>query len=631
MISVYDMKTEVDLTERRIEMIESFLPLLDMGRRNPVAFAEKVWGIRLMDFQKYALMGAWQTNVAVWLMSRNSGKTFLSSIYIMLRCVLFPGTKVYIIAKSSDQANETFGKLKDLIKGNLHTMQYNWQAMYAEIVVPAATDGFTREGEGYKCVFYNGSTVISLPGNAKTIRGKRADLVIYDEASFIDDEVFQATQAFTAQDANFKTAQKGVDVTVIPQSLPKQRIYMSSAGDINSKMFEMYAFCAKQMLVGSNEYFCCDLNYEIPANPTLDGQKYRPLLDQKTIDAERANPYTFEREFLNRFADDTSDDAAVKRDAITRNEKVYLPVLENRGDKKVIYGLFYDSALLFDNSFVLVGEFWKDEKIGWRARIVNGVNLLSYTETTAQGKRIMRTDEQIDFIRKMMVTYNGDNPEYANLHLFMDPGGLGATISDFLCKNYIDEWGKEHYGVVDPNYEHSAELMGSYPLAKTETLEMLNAVRYKTDMFAEASDMINRNLIEFPMAPSSQGKIYIDGEEILLTEEERRALIEIEATKTEFLNIRKMTSPSGKTVYGLPNTLKRKMHDDRAYCLAAFGYYLAKLRHIDDIENGRIAHDLKILVDPTRTENIKRRNEIRNPFAKQRYTQQYMNRFKRLK
>lgn len=617
MISVYANKPEIDATARRIELFENYNKLIKYGRENPIEFAELVWGIRLTDYQKYAIMGAWRANLVTWLMARNSGKSFLASIYLALRCVLFPNTKAYIVAKSAGQANETFSKFSDLCLGNVTTLKYEPEALYAEIVKPISSNGFVDEGEGRRCDFYNGSFIISLPGNPATIRGKRADLVIFDEASFIGADVFSAADHFTAQDANFVMAQKGVDTTVIPNVLPKQNIYMSSAGEVNTKMYEVYKTCAYNMLLGDTDYFVCDFNYKIPANPTLDGKPYKPLLSKKKIDAARENPYEFEREFLNLFNVSGSDDAVVKTDVILRNEEIYRPILESQNKPDVIYGIFHDSAALVDNSFILVGEFTRDKELGWTARVVNGINLLDLQQSSGRDKKkVMSTDKQIEWLRRLMVAYNGTAREYNNIHLFMDPGGLGVMISDFIIKDWTDTNGVTHRGVIDINYEHSASLKSSYPTAVEGVLQMLNAKKYKTLMYSATAEMLNRDLIKFPVSLPSNRKLEIDGRTINLTKEEQRAMIEIDMTKTEFLTMRKTQSPkTGEVIYALAPEMSRKMHDDRSYCLAALGYYLSELRHEDDIKNGAHKQDLSVLYNSSKKNNVVSHKINNNPFA----------------
>ena len=57
---------------------------------------------------------------------------------------------------------------------------------------------------------------------------KRAEAVCFDESGFLDEEVFQVIEPYTAQDKNFKMG-GSVNVTTLPKELPNQLLYTSSA------------------------------------------------------------------------------------------------------------------------------------------------------------------------------------------------------------------------------------------------------------------------------------------------------------------------------------------------------------------------------------------------------------------
>ena len=52
-------------------------------RCNPCIASEDLLGIRLIDSQKYILQKSWNTPHSVWCCSRNFGKSFIGSIFIM--------------------------------------------------------------------------------------------------------------------------------------------------------------------------------------------------------------------------------------------------------------------------------------------------------------------------------------------------------------------------------------------------------------------------------------------------------------------------------------------------------------------------------------------------------------------
>lgn len=58
---------------------------------------------------------------AVWLKSRNAGKTTDAAIYTMLRSTLFPGYVSYFISNVGAQAKETFLKMEHIAKKEIPT------------------------------------------------------------------------------------------------------------------------------------------------------------------------------------------------------------------------------------------------------------------------------------------------------------------------------------------------------------------------------------------------------------------------------------------------------------------------------------------------------------------------------
>lgn len=86
-------------------------------------------------------------------------------------------------------------------------------------------DGFIRNPAGFTYRLYNGSFVKTLNSNVNAKRGKRAEAVCFDESGFLDEEVFQVIEPYTAQDKNFKMG-GSVNVTTLPKELPNQLIHL---------------------------------------------------------------------------------------------------------------------------------------------------------------------------------------------------------------------------------------------------------------------------------------------------------------------------------------------------------------------------------------------------------------------
>ena len=73
-------------------------------RANPEKFVADYLHIRLHVFQKILLVMMFWSNVFVFIACRGLGKTFLSAIYCVVRCILFPGTKICIASGTRGQA-----------------------------------------------------------------------------------------------------------------------------------------------------------------------------------------------------------------------------------------------------------------------------------------------------------------------------------------------------------------------------------------------------------------------------------------------------------------------------------------------------------------------------------------------
>ena len=136
-------------------------------------------------------MSSWRPSTVVWLMSRSSGKSFLSSPFMMARALLLPNTNTYIMAPSGNQAQTTFTKLEDLAKGNIASVLGVSSVFLDECVrMNAKADAFVHDKNSYHVELYNGSTINTLNSVAKNIVGIRSNFSVYDEAGKIDRDFY---------------------------------------------------------------------------------------------------------------------------------------------------------------------------------------------------------------------------------------------------------------------------------------------------------------------------------------------------------------------------------------------------------------------------------------------------------
>lgn len=570
MISVYSHKTEIELSQRRLEQMGRYAKFIQWGRGHLSAFCSEFLGVELLDYQKWILMNMLTASRACLVCARNSGKSMILALYMMIKSVLFPNSQIWIMSITARQSMDTFLKMENIAKKQISSILNSTDCWLGELLVrenSSTLSPFVHDSQEYSCSLYNGSRITSLVGQERQIIGKRSSDNIYDEAGKLTENFFALTEPFTTQNTDFKTG-AGVDSAVLPKDVPNKCIYASSAEDVSSHLYTMYKTCAMNMAMGKKGYFAADINCEIPLNPTLGGKKYTPLFSRSEVETAMAtNEYRALREYYNLFDTTGGTDNAVTRDVFTRNEYVYLPQFGGDKDPNKKYGIFYDPALQQDNSFVLIMEFFRDEKKGWMARVINGINLIH--KLPNGDKKLLRSTEQIEWVKKLMLAYNGPFEDYVRLLISIDPGsgGGGRFYADQLMSDWVDENGKIRPGLIDMNDETSKAEAYKFPHARRDVLRLFNSQKWKTTMFDAAVEMLRQDLIMFPIPIPNTGRIEIEGKINELTKEEIRAWAEIDLVKEEFLNIKKLKTEAGNVVYRLPPDKIRKLH--KQHCALA--------------------------------------------------------------
>ena len=355
---------------------------------------------------------------------------------------------------------------------------------------------------------YNGSFVKTLNSNVNAKRGKRAEAVCFDESGFLDEEVFQVIEPYTAQDKNFKMG-GSVNVTTLPKELPNQLLYTSSASTTDSYFYKKYKEYSKAMIWGSKDHFVADINCEIMFNATYRGKIYpASLLTKEKVDnAMRENKEKALREYYNIFTSDGGADAIFKRSMIVKNSTIRPPIMFN-DTKDRLFALAYDPARSMDNSFVLVGEYYKDSSDNWRMRIANGINFMDLSK---KNKTPMRTPEQVKKLKQLILDYNGDGvDDYTNIsNIFIDAGsgGAGVNIADYLMEDWYEE-GHEgeqkylHRGLIDK--EQSSDYVKKFPNA-VDKIKLLPPTMYKSIIYEAAIEMMRLDLIDFTAEYDNKG------------------------------------------------------------------------------------------------------------------------------
>lgn len=623
--TIFVKPTEEIISQRKMEGMQKLSEIKQWGLRNPTKFMERFIGVDLLDVQTYTFMNSWDKMYALWLCTRNYGKSTLLALYYMTRGMLLNNCRCYICAGTSDQSIETFEKIVSIAKNEIESFTGLTDVFRNEVVINMTNnDGFIRNPAGFTYRLYNGSFVKTLNSNVNAKRGKRAEAVCFDESGFLDEEVFQVIEPYTAQDKNFKMG-GSVNVTTLPKELPNQLLYTSSASTTDSYFYKKYKEYSKAMIWGSKDHFVADINCEIMFNATYRGKIYpASLLTKEKVDnAMRENKEKALREYYNIFTSDGGADAIFKRSMIVKNSTIRPPIMFN-DTKDRLFALAYDPARSMDNSFVLVGEYYKDSSDNWRMRIANGINFMDLSK---KNKTPMRTPEQVKKLKQLILDYNGDGvDDYTNIsNIFIDAGsgGAGVNIADYLMEDWYEE-GHEgeqkylHRGLIDK--EQSSDYVKKFPNA-VDKIKLLPPTMYKSIIYEAAIEMMRLDLIDFTAEYDNKGYLTmldIDEKEMAKTKkdliakykdksmskgeldrlveeelqernlastkiyklspDEELGLVQIDSLKEEMVNMVRKKRESGKDGFELSTEKQNKLHDDRSYCFSMLCYGLSELR-----------------------------------------------------
>lgn len=452
--------------------------------------------------------------------------------------------------------------------------------------------------------------------------------VIFDECGFLSEEMLEVYGAFAAVNKGFASGKdrngKLIDpirLRTFATNIPNQKFYISSASSTDTKFYRLYREFAKRQLMGDRDYCVVQVSCDIVLKPTIHGEVVNALLKKSDIEtAIRTNPEKARREYYCEFTSDAGNEAIIRRGVITRNSETRVPLLYNdTNDKKFV--LCFDPARSRDNSIITVMEIYTDRD-GYKGRIVNCVNMIDISN---KRKAPMQTPDQVDYLRQLILDYNGEVPEYKNIEAVLidaGAGGAGKVIADMLMQDWVDHKGKLHHGLIDKETDKQLGTGYSrkYPNA-IDKVRLLEPSKYKSIMYESAIEMTNSNFVNFTADYDNKGYLTLfqtdDAEtakvkksiedrlkkekvseeefDFRLKEELKKssvvkskmvkldpyqeiALANIDALKEELVNMRRIKRDSGKDSFELIPEKQSKLHDDRAYTYVMCCFHLSEKR-----------------------------------------------------
>ena len=162
--------------EKSERMMEGVAYWASFYRKNPQRFAKEYLNINLKLFQKILIYVMMSSTNFLLAAARGIGKTWLTALYCVIRCILYPGTKIIVASGFKAQSIEIIQKIKDDFMKN-----YGWGSSNLCAEIESISDSVNKA----ECIFRNGS-FIRIVTASDSARHNRANVVFIDEYRMVD-------------------------------------------------------------------------------------------------------------------------------------------------------------------------------------------------------------------------------------------------------------------------------------------------------------------------------------------------------------------------------------------------------------------------------------------------------------
>ena len=188
-----DANPMIHRTKQDIETPDLHLMRLIKDPKYFGSTADLLLGIELHPIQVAILQEFWIRPFPMFIASRGFGKSFIMSLYCILRMILKPGTKIVIVGAAFRQSKIIFEYMETIWRNS----------PILRSIFSGNDDGPRRDVD--RCTLRLGdSWAIAIPmGDGSKIRGLRAHIIIADEFASISPDIYETVVAgFAAVSAN---------------------------------------------------------------------------------------------------------------------------------------------------------------------------------------------------------------------------------------------------------------------------------------------------------------------------------------------------------------------------------------------------------------------------------------------
>ena len=390
-------------------------------RHNPQRFVKDYLNVNLKLFQKFLIYAMMHNNHFMFWAARSLGKTWTTALFCIVRCILFPGTKICVASATRPQANEVLSKITDDFM-----KMHEWGSENLRREISYQTVGSNKA----VIEFYNGSW-IKVVTAADSGRGNRANILVLDEFRMLDkntiNTVLKRFLGSPRQPAYLNLKEYKNNPDLLETNI---EIYMSSAWLKAHWSFDKAKAYTVNLLGGREGYFICALPYQMSIK---EGLKKRIEIEDEMSEAD-FDETTFNME-MGCMPIGDSEVSFFAFDDISQCRKLQTaiyPLCLNKG--KNIPNLIENERRILSVDVALMAS--KKHKNDASSIIINSAIPTNSDKYIAniiylQNYEGLKTEELALIVRRLF-------KQYKCTDLVIDCSGVGLGVYDSLVQDMMD-------------------------------------------------------------------------------------------------------------------------------------------------------------------------------------------------
>ena len=466
-VSTGDNK-KMGLSEERVNAI---IPVareyISFWREYPDIFVEFLCGnnpnnFKLYFYQRVFLRAVMRHRYAYATFPRAYSKSFLSVLVLMLRCILYPGSHLFVTTGGKEQAagilKEKQEELCKLIPGLQNELDL--------------TRGKTKTSkDNIELLFKNGSK-LDIMAARQSSRGKRATGGLMEECILIDQTLLNEVIIPTMNvDRRLASGER-----IESETVNKSQIYVTTAGWKNSFAYQKLMQLLIQEIIDPAEAVVLGGTWRVPVMEKLLKKSF---IEELKLDGTY-NDASFAREYESEWSGD-AENAYFSAERFDKHRQLLQPEYEfsNRSAKNAYYVISVDVGRKGCTSEVCVFKVTPQVQ---GTSLKSLVMLYSYEDEHFENQAI--------YLKRLFYKYKART-------LVLDANGLGIGLVDYMVKAQMDP----ESGEVLPDFGVINDDEGFYKKFRTGNTE-LDAM-----YLVKANAPINTEAYVYCQSQMNSGKI----------------------------------------------------------------------------------------------------------------------------